>query len=84
MTGVSVEYDTSGGLKRVTFPHRGREVVASVDGGPITTGVETEPYEPDSYWRYTVEGRDAGTRFPFHPDDTRDSVRDRIIAQLDA
>lgn len=69
-------------MDQVTFELRGKQISASLNQGQTLSGQPMTRAEP-AMWYVTIGGT-ALTKFPARPDDTQDTVRNTILAWLDA
>ena len=71
-----------GGMDHVNLEFRGKQISAALNQGQTLTGQNLPRGEPPM-WYVTIGGT-ALTKLPATPDDTEGSVRDRILAWLEA
>jgi hypothetical protein len=70
-------------MDQVTLEFRGKQISAALNTGQTLTGGETLPREEAPMWYLSIGGT-ALTKLPALPADTETTVRNRILAWLEA
>jgi hypothetical protein len=68
-------------MNQVTLDFNGKQVSATLNRGETDSGAELPRSEPPM-WYVTIGGT-ALTKLPAQPDDTEDSLRQRVLAWLE-
>jgi hypothetical protein len=69
-------------MRELTLDYHGKQITATLNQGQTMSG-SVLPTEEPPMWYLTIAGT-ALTKLPARGDDTEESVRDRVLAWIDA